>query len=73
MSEKFIPLSVPNIKGNEVKYVTQALEDEWVSTGGTRIEEFEQKLLNRKGRLHVNRGLQDCILRCDIMGFHLKI
>lgn len=44
MSEKFIPLSVPNIKGNEIKYVTGALRDEWVSTGGARIEEFEQKI-----------------------------
>jgi perosamine synthetase len=31
---KFIPLSVPNLKGNELKYVTDAIEKEWVSTGG---------------------------------------
>ncbi len=43
MNDKFIPLSVPNLKGNEIKYVTEALQDEWVSTGGARIEEFEQK------------------------------
>lgn len=44
MSEKFIPLSVPNIKGNEIKYVTEALEAEWVSTGGAKIDEFETRL-----------------------------
>ena len=41
---KFIPLSVPNIKGNEIKYVTEALESEWVSTGGAMIEKFEKNI-----------------------------
>lgn len=44
MEEKFIPLSVPNIKGNEIKYVTSALEAEWVSTGGAMINRFEQDI-----------------------------
>ena len=38
---KFIPLSVPNLKGNEKKYVSKAIEDEWVSTGGASINAFE--------------------------------
>lgn len=38
---KYIPLSVPNLKGNELKYVTKAIEEEWVSTGGAFIDEFE--------------------------------
>lgn len=38
---KFIPLSVPNLKGNELKYVTDAVEQEWVSTGGSYINKFE--------------------------------
>lgn len=41
---KFIPLSVPNISGNELKYVNQALEAEWVSTAGSFITEFEGKV-----------------------------
>lgn len=44
MSDKFIPLSVPNIKGNELKYVTTAVETEWVSTGGPYVTEFEEKM-----------------------------
>ena len=44
MEEKFIPLSVPNIRGNEIKYVTSALEAEWVSTGGAMINRFEQDI-----------------------------
>lgn len=39
---KYIPLSVPNLKGNELKYVTEAVEAEWVSTGGAFIDEFEK-------------------------------
>ncbi|WP_010167409.1 LegC family aminotransferase [Candidatus Epulonipiscium viviparus] len=39
-----IPLSVPNLKGNELKYVTKALEAEWVSTGGAYINQFEKDL-----------------------------
>lgn len=44
MSEAFIPLSVPNLKGNELKYVTQAVTSEWVSTAGPYITEFEKKI-----------------------------
>lgn len=44
--EKFIPLSVPNLKGNELKYVTNAVEEEWVSTGGAYIDTFEKNIVN---------------------------
>ena len=40
----FIPLSVPHIKGNEIQYVTDALEKEWVSTGGAYIDRFEKEI-----------------------------
>ena len=41
---KFIPLSIPNFEGNEKKYVLDALEQGWVSTGGAYITELERKL-----------------------------
>lgn len=41
MNDKFIPLSVPNLKGNELKYITNAVETEWVSTGGPYVNDFE--------------------------------
>lgn len=41
---KFIPLSVPNLKGNELKYVANAVEEEWVSTGGAYIDTFEKNI-----------------------------
>lgn len=42
--EKFIPLSVPNLKGNELKYVINAVEEEWVSTGGAYIDKFQESV-----------------------------
>lgn len=42
MENTFIPLSVPNLKGNELIYVTKAVETEWVSTGGPYVNEFEK-------------------------------
>lgn len=42
MANHFIPLSVPNLKGNEVEYVKNAVETEWVSTAGTYVSDFEK-------------------------------
>lgn len=39
-----IPLSIPNFEGNEKKYVDDAIEQGWVSTGGAYINEFEHRL-----------------------------
>ena len=34
---RFIPLSIPNFEGNERKYVDDAIDQGWVSTGGAYI------------------------------------
>lgn len=41
---KFIPLSIPNFEGNERKYVDDAIDQGWVSTGGAYITKLEQML-----------------------------
>ena len=41
---RFIPLSVPNFEGNERKYVDDAIDQGWVSTGGAYITKLEQEL-----------------------------
>ena len=41
---RFIPLSIPNFDGNEKKYVDDALEQGWVSTGGAYITKLEKDL-----------------------------
>lgn len=47
--DKFIALSVPNLKGNELKYVTEAVETEWVSTAGPYVTKFEEELAKYVG------------------------
>lgn len=42
--DRFIPLSIPNFAGNEKKYVDDALEQGWVSTGGAYITALEKQL-----------------------------
>lgn len=39
-----IPLSVPNFEGNEEKYVQDAVNQGWVSTGGAYVDTLEKKL-----------------------------
>ena len=59
MNDRFIPLSVPNLKGNELKYVTTAVETEWVSTGGPYVKDFEQKIaeyVHAKGAVSCQNG-----------------
>ena len=40
----FIPLSVPNFQGNEKEYVNEAVVSEWVSTGGSKVGDFENAI-----------------------------
>ncbi len=46
---KFIPLSVPNFCGNEKTYVEQAVVSEWVSTGGSKVTDFEAEIARYNG------------------------
>lgn len=48
--DRFIPLSIPNFEGNERKYVNEAIDQGWVSTGGAYITKLEKELA---GFLHV--------------------
>lgn len=59
MGDKFIPLSVPNLKGNELEYVTDAINTEWVSTAGPYVNEFEKKIaeyVKAKGAVSCQNG-----------------
>lgn len=48
---RFIPLSIPNFEGNEKKYINEALDQGWVSTGGAYIARLEQQMA---GFLHTD-------------------
>ncbi|OGQ07183.1 MAG: aminotransferase DegT [Deltaproteobacteria bacterium RIFCSPLOWO2_12_FULL_40_28] len=47
-----IPLSVPYLKGNELKYVSQCIETEWVSTAGRFVTDFEKCIAEFAGSKH---------------------
>jgi aminotransferase in exopolysaccharide biosynthesis len=50
MSNKhFIPLSVPNIAGNEWKYVKDCLDTGWISSVGSYVSQFEQMVADFVG------------------------
>jgi perosamine synthetase len=46
---EFIPLCVPEIRGNEWKYVKECLDTNWVSSVGSYVERFEQSLAQWAG------------------------
>lgn len=70
---KSIPLSIPNFEGNEGKYVNDALNQGWVSTGGayiTRLEEELAKFLKVKKVAACQSGtsaLHLSLIACGVM------
>jgi aminotransferase in exopolysaccharide biosynthesis len=44
-----IPLSVPNLSGNEWKYVKQCLDEGWISSVGDFVDKFEYKIADFVG------------------------
>lgn len=67
-----IPLSVPNFKGNELAYVTHAVETEWVSTGGSYVDQFEENIAAYCGAAGAvscqngTSGLHTSLLLCGV-------
>lgn len=71
MKQKFIPLSVPNLKGNELEYVTHAVKSEWVSTGGPYVNEFETKIAEYakcKGAVSCQNGTAGLHIALELCG-----
>jgi perosamine synthetase len=46
---KFIPLSVPSIQGNEWRYIKECLDTNWVSSAGKYVDLFEKKIAEYTG------------------------
>ena len=51
-ADGFIPLCVPEIRGNEWKYVKECLDTNWVSSVGSFVDRFERDLAARVGAQH---------------------
>ena len=45
----FIPLIVPEIRGNEWKYVRECLDTNWVSSVGSYVDRFEKMMAEQAG------------------------
>jgi perosamine synthetase len=48
----FIPLSVPEIRGNEWRYVKDCLDTSWVSSVGSYVDRFEKMVAQQVGAEH---------------------
>lgn len=51
-SAGFIPLSVPEIGGNEWKYIKECLDTNWVSSAGPFVDRFEKDMARYIGSRH---------------------
>ena len=47
--DNLIPLSIPEIRGNEWKYIKECLDTNWVSYCGTYVDKFEKYLAEKTG------------------------
>src|SRR5690242_7014358 len=59
MSDEMIPLSVPELRGNELKYLKECIETNWVSYVGpyvTRLEETVSKFVGTPFAVATNSG-----------------
>ncbi|MBT4804634.1 DegT/DnrJ/EryC1/StrS family aminotransferase [Candidatus Woesearchaeota archaeon] len=52
MSQDFIPVCEPTLSGNELKYVTEAVQTGWISSGGSFLKQFEEKFAAYCGVKH---------------------
>src|SRR5580698_5895222 len=51
-ADGFIPLIVPEIHGNEWRYVKECLDTAWVSSAGPFVDRFEHMVAERVGAKH---------------------
>lgn len=47
-----IPVSAPDLSGNEAAYVAQAVQDGWVSSSGSFVDRFEREFAAVCGTAH---------------------
>jgi perosamine synthetase len=52
MAETFIPLCVPELRGNELKYLKQCVDTNWVSYVGSFVSDFEVAMARFVGTRH---------------------
>ena len=48
----FIPIYYPNLRGNELKYLSKCITDNWISSNGLFVKKFEKKFSNLHQKRH---------------------
>jgi len=48
----YIPLSVPSLNGNELEYIKECVDTEWISSAGKYVDLFEEKIAEYTGAKH---------------------
>jgi len=70
-THQFIPLSIPNFIGNEQKYISEAIQNKWVSTGGSFVRDFENKIslyVGSKGAVACQNGTSGIHIALLVVG-----
>src|SRR5919109_2909608 len=49
LTRRFIPVSDPKLDGNELRYVTQCVQSNWISSAGRFVREFEEAFSTAMG------------------------
>ena len=60
MNEKRIWLSSPNMGGDELKYINEAFDTNWIAPLGQNVDNFELEML--KYRLERNRMIEEVLV-----------
>ena len=66
-NERYIPVCEPDLRGNELKYVTDAVTSTWISSRGKYLDLFEQQFAKKVGAKYaiaVNSGTNALYLAC---------
>src|SRR3989344_4618382 len=50
--KELIPIAIPNLEGNELKYVTDCIKTSWISSKGGYITKFEENFSSYCGTNH---------------------
>ena len=68
-----IPLSIPNICGNEWKYVKNCLDTGWISSAGQYVSKFEESIKNYTGSKYAiacMNGTSGLQVSLNLVGVH---
>jgi dTDP-4-amino-4,6-dideoxygalactose transaminase len=68
MSENRIFLSLPRLSGKEQKYIQNALNDNWITSGGPNVDAFEKKIEE-----YLDEGVSIAALNSGTSAIHLAL